>query len=49
MNYKTVLENFRQRRAKILAYVASGKSHGQAAIKFKLTRQRIQQIVKNGR
>jgi|DEB3_MinimDraft_2_1074329.scaffolds.fasta_scaffold11893_2 hypothetical protein len=49
MDYKTVLETFKARRAKILAYLATGKTQGQAALKFNVTRQRIQQIAKNGR
>lgn len=45
MDYKTVLATFQARREKVLAYLASGKTQGEAAIKFKVSRQRINQIV----
>ena len=44
MNYQTVLETFKARREKIRAFLATGKTHEQAALRFKVTRQRIQQI-----
>jgi len=49
MDYKTVLDKFRIRREKILAFLATGKTHDQAAIKFGVTRQRIQKIAKDAK
>lgn len=49
MDYKTVLEKFRQRREKILAFLATGKTHDQAAARFGVTRQRIQKIAKDAK
>lgn len=46
MDYKSHLQQYRARREKILAFLATGKTQGQAAIKFKVSRQRIQQIAK---
>ena len=49
MDYKTVLDKFRQRREKILAFLATGKTHDQAAARFGVTRQRIQKIAKDAK
>ena len=44
-----MLEKFRQRREKILAFLATGKTHDQAAERFGVTRQRIQKIAKDAK
>lgn len=46
MDYKQHLAKYRDRREKILAFLSTGKTQGQAAIKFGITRQRVQQIAK---
>lgn len=46
MDYNTIRKLFEARREKIRAYLATGKTQEQAAIKFGVTRQRIQQIAK---
>ena len=48
MDYLKQLKLWRERRAKILAFVSSGKSRGQAAAKFGISRQRVQQITREG-
>ena len=46
MDYSKHLKVWATRRQRIIDFIATGKSQGQAAIRFKVSRQRIQQVIR---